>query len=1285
MQTDDGLGVNCVITDFCLDGMFVKFMGTNQNRSLELPGLQEKNAIVQLSFSGDKGQSLNVEAEIVHSMEGACGLRFVKRFDKAVQSLINVSARAGIAVQHTVPVQKIIEQCIGCIHHEFGALLHEFWPNLVEMLKSEAVKASDDQSANMLMALAEKIIEKSLVIEKEILQAIEDPVAAFHAHLEKRKAMSDKLTLIDKEEFEDWLLARVLIMKCEADYQSQLLPLKLRLDAISVGDKRHHQSVFGPALLVSAFQAGVHKLVVDSRTEKKIFRQFEVSVMSRLQGIYEALNDILISQNILPKLDIKQGLLVKNVHHLAQRPNSEPQPEPSAADTSTASEKAVPVSQSKTREGSKQTGIESSRQFTLPPFSKEDDRLNQNGSTVSGQSSISQNHANAQRALTNISQLLKRLRPEMLSDPQEADKPAYTADEFDRGLAVLQADNRDSINIDSEPSLMERVRERLKQTADKALNVQHKTAIDVVDRFFLSMRDNPRISDEAKQFLLRLDVPILKVLLSDEDFFENRQSSVRAVINRIAQLGAKGLKLHPASKARIDKLVNQIVTQFDKDTAVFDQALEELDKLLDRQNHIYVKNVERVAAAAEGASKVEDASVAVTDAINQRIADKFVPSAVVTLLNEGWKEYLQLTHIKHGADSAAWQEALSVLDRLIAFGEDPRIPIDIKVLLPKIQEGLKLVSGNNEASIHVRDALKAFIINAPKGMHLSEQAQKLSLPETEEDLLKRNISKSQSLKDWILKVKAAPLGSWFKFTRKDEESSYIRLVWVAKGYSKFVFVNHQGMRVIELGLFKLADYVKEGHIQLEPDYEMPIVNQGLDDMVKDVYDKLAYDSSHDACTGLINKPEFCRQVRMRMKQGKRTSACSVLMIRFRGQASEAIKLTDDFAREVVQALSGLPVQPSILARISETDFVIFSIHDDPNHFRRICQEVLISLCNTSEYAVKGMLVSIGESRAHLGFNNPESMIRHASEAIDSSTRTSQDQATETLEQTLPDEKQKRPGEDGGLFISDEAANTEPDEHDFEKLDLDIYSQDVAAIVYTNNASQGREQNSSIQHAAQLNLLCTIKGGSQAYYPETESSAMAMNTWWLDTLQSLYARERELFASYDGLRVSMSAHIFNSQTQIEQLEQLAQSGNLDASKCFFDIYDAYLIEDVELASIRMNFLKQLGYRFCLEHFGTERCPFAYLKALPADMIKIDDSFVMILNGSSAEVEQGEEVSTEKEEVGEASADSIVEIAHYMGKLVLASAVDSAVCLQKMKHMNVDFIQGSTVAKLQKVQL
>ncbi len=1284
MLTRDGFGLNCTITDFCLDGMFVKFFGGASARLQEFPDFQTKSAQVSLVFSGENGQEFKIRAEIAHSIEGACGLRFTQRYDQAVQSLINASISMGVTIDLNVSSQKIIQKCIACIYSDFGSLLEKFWGELAALLQAEAVKASDDQTANKLMALSEKIIKTSDHLQKEVLLGIQDPVEAFNAHLEKRKSMSDKLSLIDKEEFEDWLLARVLIMKSESNYQSLLLPLKLRLDALGVGDKRHHQSVFGPALLVSAFQPVVQSLIVDSVIEKQIFRLFEETVMTQLSDLYNTLNDILIEHNVLPKMDVKRASIVKNLQP----------PKPKVEYGTSDNHEMPPVSQKQKDiplETADQLSVNPkredeasvSRAFTLPPFSQSSsDSVSGNSNSIAP---FSENQRNAQLALRNIDQLLKNLRPSSKSsDSGEPLKPMITPSEFKEELSLLQSANVANREVEEIPSLMERVSERLKLSGnERDIGGQHKVAIDVVDRFFMSMRRNPRISDEAKKYLLKLDVPILKVLLKDEMFFANHQSTVRAVMNRIAQIGAKGSKLHPSTRDKLEMLVNKVVAEFDEDTKVFDEALTALDEMVERHNTAFVKNVERVTASAESAFKVEEADAAVTEAINQRIAHKFVPTAVITLINQGWEAYLKYTHINQGGDSVAWQEGLSVIDRLIAFADDPRIPLDIRVILPKIQEGLKKVSCTEVASNDIREALKAFIMNAPKGMHLCEQAQQLVLPETEEDRLRRNISKSQELKDWILKVKSFALGAWFRFEKKNNETTYIRLVWVAKGFSKFVFVNHQGMSVIELGLFKLASYFKDGLLVLESDYELPIVNQGLDDMVKDVYDRLAFESSHDSGTGLIKSAEFCRQVRLLMKNGKRTASCSLLLIRFTHEEKIELTLPEDFTKKTVRVLEGLVATEKVIGKVDDDSFVLFAVLEDANNFRSKCQEALILLCNQQEYLKHKLIVSLGESRAHLGFQNPESMIKHAAEALDSVSPANietgnQDQppVLQSIEEGVGQQPSGIP-----ILLSDEAANIEQADVLFANLEFDIYGQTVSEIVANNEISKEKSQGRSEKKDVQLNLLCAVKGESIYFSAETESVALELDSWWLQKLENLCLTDSELIDRYDCIRVSLSAYVFNDQARVDTLLELAQTNRLNAKKICFDIYDCYQINDAELAAIRMKSLREKGYRFCLEHFGTPRCPFAFLKALPADIIKIDDSFISAFNSTQTDVnDSGDELMDEQE----ASADSIVEIAHYMGKRVLAASVDSAVCLQKMKHLKVDYVQGSTVAKAVKYE-
>lgn len=1267
MKTVDGTMLSCVIIDFCLDGMFVKMLSETSSRNISFSETGEESTKVELSFCGDQGQEYSVHANVVHYVKGACGLRFIQRYDPAMQSLVNVSTNAEHKKDHSQSVQNILGECIRFIDMTFGGLLDIFWGVLEEALRTEAVNASDDQTANAYMALSDRVKHGQTSLHAGVMKAINDPVAAFNLHIEKRQSMTDQLAVIDKNEFEDWLVARVLVVRCEADYQTLLMTLKLRLDALGVGDKRHHQSVFDPALLVSAFQPVIQSLIVDTVIEKLVFKTFEQYVMSDLNNLYEGLNAILVRHNILPKLDFKQpvGTGAKQKTTRAKLNNSDQ----GKTAASTAHKKLSPTAQASSATNTSRSGVlnnpnvnvdTQSQAFTVPPFSSE-------AKSSTSTHAFSENQQTAQTALKHVSQLLGNLRKqELTGSARDNNQPidVYSASEFEESLMLLQTAYSEDTGDESPKALIERVQTHLSASGDvKEIDEGQKAAIDVVDRFFLSMRDNPRISAEAKQYLSKLEVPVLKVLLKDEQFFDDEKSSVRAVMNRIAQLGATGSKLNPSSREKLSGLVHKIVEEFEQDTAIFDSTLSELDSLLERQNNLYVKNVERVAAAAEGTHKVDDANVEVTAAINERVAHKFVPSAVVTLINEGWREYLNLTFIKQGPDSDAWRDALAVLDDLIACGNNPRIPIEIRVILPKIQEGLKTVSGTNEASTTVRDALKAFILNAPKGKHLREQAQQYVVPEKEEDLLARNIHKSQALKSWILKIKDIPLGTWLTLKKDEQHSTYMRLVWVAKGFSKFVFVNHQGMKVVELGLFKLASYFKEGRVAIDADYERPIVNQGLDNMVKDVYDKLAYDASHDAKTGLINKVEFCRQVGDSMKQGKRTSECRLLFIRFRDTEKSEACLDERFSNEVVKIIDGIFGNDAILGRISETDFAMFNILSESDNAREDVQGGLINLCMDSEWSASNLLVMIGESKAHLGFHNPEAMIQHASAAI-------------IAREARTTEEDEASGGEEDVFISDEAANASTDDQDFDTLVFDLWGQDASEIVYDQSNNEGASQvGKNINGLVHLNLFNVVRGAKTSYVPENEACIHQLDSWWIDKLVELSRDQAQIFSDYHQVRVQLSGLAFNSDELVEQLISVSHTQKLQASNICFDIYDCFQLQDIELSSMRMNRLKNMGYSFCLDHFGSDRSPFSYLKTLPVDMIKIDDAFISALSE-----EHDDEGGDERAEV--IAAESIVEIAHYMGKKVLATGVDSAVCLQKMKHLKVDFVQGSTISELVK---
>jgi len=108
----------------------------------------------------------------------------------------------------------------------------------------------------------------------------------------------------------------------------------------------------------------------------------------------------------------------------------------------------------------------------------------------------------------------------------------------------------------------------------------------------------------------------------------------------------------------------------------------------------------------------------------------------------------------------------------------------------------------------------------------------------------------------------------------------------------------------------------------------------------------------------------------------------------------------------------------------------------------------------------------------------------------------------------------------------------------------------------------------------------------------------------------------------------------------------------------------LLLDEKKAMSVINRISQLGCSFALDDFGTGYSSMTRLRNMPISLVKIDQSFVKQIEQSP----QDREIVL-----------SIIQLAHSLGKTVVAEGVEELSCLKILTEMQCDKIQGYYYSK------
>lgn len=132
-----------------------------------------------------------------------------------------------------------------------------------------------------------------------------------------------------------------------------------------------------------------------------------------------------------------------------------------------------------------------------------------------------------------------------------------------------------------------------------------------------------------------------------------------------------------------------------------------------------------------------------------------------------------------------------------------------------------------------------------------------------------------------------------------------------------------------------------------------------------------------------------------------------------------------------------------------------------------------------------------------------------------------------------------------------------------------------------------------------------------FIPLAEETGMilAIGDWVLNTacaqLKSWQqvAKTREL-----SLSVNVSAKQFNQADFVEKVYAIITKHGIDPAFLKLEITESMLLDDIQLMIAKMIALRKIGVGFELDDFGTGYSSLQYLKKLPLNQLKIDQSFV-----------------------------------------------------------------------------
>ncbi|MDR3447285.1 MULTISPECIES: DUF1631 family protein [unclassified Dyella] len=618
------------------------------------------------------------------------------------------------------------------------------------------------------------------------------------------------LELLDTTEHEQTVAVDKLVARGEARHGSSLFELGYRL-AVLVGlpPLEGERLPLGPHALATSFRGALTSLELSIEHSLLVLHSFDTVVVHGLSTLYDTVNEHLRADGILPQL---------RAFPTASRAPQERQPRAADSDTQPAA-------------------------------------FNRQPSTATTPAAPGQPRSDSIAVLDSLREMLAQHRTGQgaLNNPDGG--RTATPEELQLALDALQLHVSDVADharreLLSAHALREELLGQLNAgrpdgSTHMQLTDEQGDTVELVAMLFEQMDRQLHHQGNAHSLLGDLQLPLLRMAVADQDFFNQREHPARKLLGVVTDAANDWLDgpdgdIDRSLEAKLIQLVDRARRE-PPSTGLYTSLLADIEHhlgLLNRKAQIAER---RQVEAMQGRERLEQARHRAAELMTERF-ERYNPRGLLrTLLERAWSDVLALTLLRHGEDSEAFTSRLRTTDQLL--GQHP--VTDRHLLQAEVEAGLQQIGMHAEEAVQVAQRLLGIPAQSPASQETATTTE-LALKLKQRQRLGEQVSPETAAptptptpaaaatpapspaadspeRRIRQRLRQLPFGSWFEFI--DPANGRItqrKLAWYSPVSGNSLFVTRRGLRSQEMTLEHLAHEMACGRVR-----EMPPMKESL--------------------------------------------------------------------------------------------------------------------------------------------------------------------------------------------------------------------------------------------------------------------------------------------------------------------------------------------------------------------------------------------------------------------------------------------------------------------------